>query len=245
MTARRRRAELVVSVRDGACGVGVLHRVKRLSQLTVVLVLSVAALVLPASAPAATTVTIGNGPELPDGSYINAQNVANNLVFTSVAIQADTSITIDNINLSTSIYGIPAFDLSLIAPTITIGADVNFGAYGNIFLTANTLNLNGKITSEGNVIFPSSDGNVINPARVFGLATNANVLSNAASIQQAIGISSRTAPVTVQVSAGQYDEHLTIAKRLTLKGNDGTPAAGADPTRRSSSGRRQAVKSSP
>ena len=172
----------------------------------------------------AATVTLGNGPQASDGSYINCQNVANNLVFTSIVIQADSSITIaDNCDLSTSIYGIPAFDLSLIAPTINLDKNLNRNSYGRLFLTANTLNLSDRITA---------GGTLVDPARVFGgeLLTQVNVLGNAASIQQAISISSPTSPVTVQVGAGQYNENLTIAKALTLSGNDGTAPAGADPT---------------
>ena len=56
------------------------------------------------------------------------------------------------------------------------------------------------------------------------------MLSNAASIQQAIDGSNTTAPVTIQVGAGQYAENLTISHALTLSGNDGTMAAGADPS---------------
>ena len=201
----------------------VLRRVRRHRSLTLALVLTaVAALSLPAGASAANTVIIGNGSELADGSYLNAQNIANNLVFTSVAIQANTSISInEDISLSTSIYGIPAFDLSLIAPTININADIDLSQYGNVFITANTVNLNGRITS---------GGNPVNPSRVFSWATQVNVLSNAASIQTGIGISSRFSPATVQVSAGQYDESLSITKALTLRGNAGSAADGADPT---------------
>ena len=83
------------------------------------------------------------------------------------------------------------------------------------------MNLNARITSGGMTIAPS---------RVFGTATQANVLSNAASIQQAIDASSPSAPVTVVVSAGQYAENLTISEaNLTLTGNVGTQPEGADP----------------
>ena len=200
-----------------------LRRVKRHRSLTLVVVLTAAAVLsLPASAWASSTVTIGYGPELADGSYLNATNITNNLVFTSVTVFAYTSITIDeDIDLSTSIYGIPAFDLTLNAPTININGDVNLSSFGNVFITATTVNLNGRITS---------GGNPVNPARVFNTATQVNVLSNAASIQTGIDVSSRYSPATVQVSAGQYDESLSITKALTLRGNAGSAADGADPT---------------
>src|SRR5437867_5217388 len=174
-------------------------------------------------AKAVSVVSIGNGPELMDGSYRNAQNIADQLTLTSIVILAANSINIvDDIDLSTSIFGVPAFDFSLIAPTINLNHNMNMSSFGNLFLSVNTMNLNGQITSAGMIM---------NPARIFGTATQANVLSNAGSIQQAIDLSSKTAiGVTVHVSAGQYHENLAISKSMTLKGNDGTAEAGADPS---------------
>lgn len=43
-------------------------------------------------------------------------------------------------------------------------------------------------------------------------------------------LSSLTAPVTIQVSPGQYNETLTIYKTLTLRRNVGTEGDGADAT---------------
>jgi hypothetical protein len=102
-----------------------------------------------------------------------------------------------------------------------INGSVNLAGTGNLIVSCNTLNINAQITSAGTTIAPS---------RVTGTATQANVLSNAASIQQAIDISSTTAPVTVQVSSGQYAENLTIFNaNLTLTSNVGTQSEGADP----------------
>jgi hypothetical protein len=203
----------------------VLRRVRRQWPFSFVAVLVVAtAMALPSNVGAVNTVTIGYSPDVVDGSYLNAQNITNNLVFTHVAIQADTSVTIaEDVDLSSSIYGTPAFDVSIIAPTINIGANVNFSAYGNFLLTANTVNLSGKLTS---------GGSLLNPARLLSTAPQVNVLNNAASIQQATDIGKYPAhATTVQVSPGQYNENLTIAKAwLTLTGNDGTAAPGADPT---------------
>src|SRR5262249_55088792 len=56
-----------------------------------------------------------------------------------------------------------------------------------------------------------------------------NVLSDTASIEQAIDFSSKTSPVDVHVSPGQYAGNLTINHPLTLSGDDGTAAAGAGP----------------
>src|SRR2546428_2157190 len=70
---------------------------------------------------APTAVSIGNGPSRVGGTYLNAQNIADNLVFTSIVVQAGISIDIvDDIDLSSSTYGIPAFNFALIAPTINL-----------------------------------------------------------------------------------------------------------------------------
>ena len=169
------------------------------------------------------SVSIGNGTEQVNGTYLNAKNVTDSLVFTSINIQASASITIvDPIDLSTSVYGIPVFTLFLTAPVCNIDNGVNMAAIGGsrLSLSCTTLNLNAQITS---------GGTTIDPSRVISTATQVNVLSNAASIQQAMDDSSTTAPVVVQVARAQYAENLTINKSLTLTGNDGTSATGADP----------------
>lgn len=166
-----------------------------------------------------TSVTIGNGIQQINGSYLNAQHLADNLVVTSITIQASSDITIaDNIDMSTSALGTPQFNLTLIAPTCNVDNNFNFDLSGHLNLTCNTLNLNGKITS---------GGSSIDPSRVTGTATQVNVLSNSASIQQGIDLSSTTSPVTVQVGADQYTENLTINKQLTVVGHEGNPVGAA------------------
>src|ERR1700677_4052904 len=72
-------------------------------------------LVAPAPAGAVANVSIGNGAQQLNGTYLNAQKIANNLVFTSVAFQAQNEITIvEPTDLSKSPEGTPQFNLSLI-----------------------------------------------------------------------------------------------------------------------------------
>jgi hypothetical protein len=169
-----------------------------------------------------TSVVIGNGPTQLNGTYLNAQDIADNLVFTSIMVQATTSVTIaDPSDLSTSTYGTPHFNLTLVAPVINIGNNINMSAQGHLNLSTTTLNLAGEITS---------GGTTIDPTRVTSTATQVNVLTDNASIQQAFDFSSTFSPVDVQVSSGQYAGNLTINKNgLRLSGDDGTAAAGAGP----------------
>jgi hypothetical protein len=194
-----------------------------MSRIVTAVVFMASLLALGAAAPAYATsdVTIGNSATQPNGSYINAQLIANNLVFTSVAYQATSSITVTGpIDLSQSSFGTPQYNLSLIAPVCNIDGNINMAAAGDLFLTCNTINWNGQITSGGSKIAPS---------RIVSTATQVSVASNSASIQQAIDDSSTTAPVAVQVSPGQYNENLTINRQITLSGVDGSNPTGADP----------------
>ena len=174
---------------------------------------------------AVPVVFIGNGPNVPDGSYLNAGNLAITLAFTSVEIEADTEIVIvDDIDLSqSSFFGRTYYDLVLRAPTISINHNIQIGN-GAIIIDSNTLNLDGLITWH--------DGTLVNQARLITRATTqVNVLSNAASLQQAVRtVGYLTNPATVQVSAGQYHENLDITRSVLLKGNAGTAEAGADST---------------
>ena len=175
-----------------------------------------------ASGPPAV-VTIGNDPTNGslDGSYVNAQDIANNLVFTNVDIQATQEIDFaDPIDLSTSVYGTPGFDLSLEAPVCNVAGSVNFSHYGTLLLNCGTLNLNAKFTSDGGLL----------TQRFFSSAAHVNVLGTGASLQQAVDYSRASPPADVAVSPGNYSEHVTIAKPVRLHGDDGTAAAGAGPS---------------
>src|SRR5256885_11475042 len=139
-------------------------------------------LTIASPAYAISSVSIGNGPAQSNGSYLNAQNIADNLVFTSIVVQAQTSIDIvDPIDLSTSTFGTPHFNLSISAPICNINNSMNLSALGHLNLNCGTLNLNAKITS---------GGTTINPSRISGFATQVNILSNNADIQQGIDDSS-------------------------------------------------------
>ena len=197
----------------------ILKNVYRLRSLRIAVGITMLIIITIGVAAAPASITIGNGPWQPDGSYLNAQSLATSLVYSSIIIQANSIITIeDNVNLASSPYGTPFYDLTLSAPTIYIKKNMIMSPYGSIFMTATTLNLSDRITS---------GGTAINPTRIIGTATQVNVLNNGASIQQGMDFSSRTAPVTVRVGAGQYNENLMIKKALTLGGDVGTGADGA------------------
>lgn len=154
-------------------------------------------------APAPEFVSIGNGAQLANGTYLNAQRIANDLVVTSVHAEATGAITIvDPSDLSTSPLGTPQYNLSLVTPTLNVSNNLNMAAESNLYLTVITLNMNAEFTS---------GGTLIDPSRVIGTATQVNVLSNTASLQQAIDIASPTDQVTVQVSPGEYPGDLTIS----------------------------------
>src|SRR5262245_12045707 len=85
----------------------------------------------------AATIQIGNGTQTMDGSYLNAQLLANDLAFTNISVQAVSSIEIvDDIDLSTASFGTPNHTLTLTAPTITIGHGVTMSAFGQLHLNA-------------------------------------------------------------------------------------------------------------
>jgi PEP-CTERM motif len=168
--------------------------------------------VLPLAALAPSSVDIGNGTQQSNGTYLNAQQLANNLVLTSITVQAYGLITIvQPSDLSTSTSGTPKYNLSLVTPQLDVNYNLNMASSGDLYLTDTTINMNAMITS---------GGDLIDPSRVIGTATLLNVLSPAASIQQAIDISSPSSPVVLQVSPGQYNENLSLDKSFTMAGGD-------------------------
>ncbi|MGD1018918.1 MAG: hypothetical protein ABSA12_06320 [Verrucomicrobiia bacterium] len=165
-------------------------------------------------------VTIGNGPTSPDGSYRNADDIAQTLSFTNVGITSTNggtySINIgDNINLANSLELGPAyFDLLLTARTINLTNNILFGS-GALILDAQTVNLNATVTTTNGALLSA-------PYGIFGTATQVNVLSDTDSLQQAIDLASPTNLVTIQVSPGQYPGDLTISNtQVTLVSTNG------------------------
>ena len=166
-----------------------------------------------------TTATISNSPS--SASNLNAQDIADNLVFTSITVQATASITVtEPVDMSSSTFGTPHFNLTLEAPTCNIDANVIMSTQGHLFLTCTTINLNGTVIA---------GGSLINPTRVTSTAPLVNVLSPSASIQQAINFSTLSSTPVIQVGPGNYTENLVINQPITLTGNDGTNPIGADP----------------
>jgi len=163
------------------------------------------------NAPAAlVSVSIGNGTASPDGTYLNAGNVASTLAFTNVTVTATNNIdVVDSIDLSTSQFGPTFGDLILNAPTVNLNNNMVIGSGHVQFTGATTLNLTGEILNGGN---PIGSSKVLNNSTL----TQLNVLANTASIQQAVDISSATSPVTVNVATGQINQNVTIGKSLTL-----------------------------
>jgi hypothetical protein len=83
----------------------------------------VVVLVIPATAVAPVSALIGNGVQLSDGTYLNAQNIANNPVYTPVTIQADNTVHIvDDVDSSLSLLGTPGYDLSPAVEMTSIAA---------------------------------------------------------------------------------------------------------------------------
>lgn len=170
----------------------------------------------PQIAAAIPTVSIGNGPNVENGSlisYWNAQYLTDNLVYTNIPITASNNIDIvDNVDLSTSDFGTPAYDLILTAPVLNLNNNMNRSPFGGLFLNVNTINMAADITS---------GGGLIDPSRVFDTATQINVLNNAANLQQAIDLASRTAPSTINAQFGNAtslafnaDNHMILSGGL-------------------------------
>jgi len=157
------------------------------------------------------TVTIGNGPQT--ANNWNAQYLTDNLVYTNITIQASNSIDIvDNVDLSTSSFGTPAYDVTLSAPVLNLNNNMNMSMFGGLTLNVNTINMAADITS---------GGGLIDPARLFDTATQINVLNNAANLQQAIDLASPTAPSTINAQFGNAtslafnaDKHMILSGGL-------------------------------
>ncbi len=183
-------------------------RSTRVARRSASLLLLVTTLLSSSLAWAPAGVLIGNEPSIPGGTYINAQEIADNLVFTSVFIEASFYIRItDPSDLSASSYGMPIYDFWLTAPTLEINQPLTLAASGNLYLDTDTIEWSAPILTGGIGISPS---------KVLSSATHMNVHGPAASIKQACTLGSMFAPVTVSVDPGAYAEPVATDIVLSL-----------------------------
>ena len=119
-------------------------------------------------------VTVGNGTASPDGSYLNAVNIASLLAFTNDAIAATNQIIYaDSVNLANTVqFGPTFFDLNNTAPTLTIDNNVKWNVAPNTgTFKANSaqVNLLGSFYDTSNAL--------VGPTHLSGNATSVSVLS--------------------------------------------------------------------
>lgn len=196
---------------------------------TLVGMLAVGMMSLPGTASAALTLSIGNGPDTMDGTYLNADGLAHALTFSNITLFADNYVSIvDPIDLSIStFYGPTTFNLALGSALVNINNPIVFGS-GNFSVEAAqfpwvvpTLNLGATITD--------TSATLLGGTRLSGTATQVNVTSANASIQQGIYLSSAAAPATIAVAFGTYNQNVDLNRpqphqlafdnNVTLNGN--------------------------
>lgn len=161
-------------------------------------------------APAAPLVVqVGNGPDVNDGTYINAGSIATTLGLTSVTIAADNLVQVNEaINMSTGLFGPTLFDLFLQAPQVTILGDVTMGA-GN-------LNLNGtSVTLSG--ILRGSDATPLDSTRLGTTATSITVGAGGSAVQASdLALTNSGNPVQVSVEGGSEAGLVNVWGNMSL-----------------------------
>jgi len=176
---------------------------------------AVLSMCLPFAAQAVPIVAIGNGPDINDGTYINAGSLANTMAFTSVTILADQTISVvEPIDLSTSVFGPTLFDLFMQAPTVNVEGDVVMGA-GNVYFNSAVINLDGTL---------SADGNDLDHTRLSSMATTINVGGTASALQAlSLGYANSSQAVAVNIFGGQFaGEYAYVYNNVHLSMSGGT-----------------------
>lgn len=152
-------------------------------------VAALALLAAPRVAGAHPVVTIGNGPAAPDGSYINATNLRQNLLFTNVTVTAENEVRYpDVVNIGTTTFGTNSRNITHTAPTLSVLADVQIGN-GNFDANNSHVNLSAAIRDQAGALIASA-------ARLPGVAATVSVGNNAANLQQAIWFTQSSAGVS-------------------------------------------------
>ncbi|MBZ0067517.1 MAG: hypothetical protein K8F26_01785, partial [Thiobacillus sp.] len=144
---------------------------------TLVGLLAIGMMSLPDTVLAVYNLSIGNGPDLINNTYLNANSLADSLVFSDISLQADNSISIvDPIDLSsTLVLGPTLYGLTLQSALVNIDNLIVMGP-GNFSIKAPIVNLVATITDTSAV--------PLGGTRISGTATQVNVTSTNASIQQ-------------------------------------------------------------
>jgi hypothetical protein len=155
--------------------------------------------VIPPAAFAVSVVSVGNSPSSVDGSYLNAGDIADTLALTNVHVIADSEIKyLEDVNFGTSPdFGPTFFDLTNTAPTTSILGNVTWANYaGAVFIVdSSQVNLAGSFHNVSNAL--------IGATQLQGNATNVNVLSNDANLQQAIDLTQTSSgPSTITAAFG-------------------------------------------
>lgn len=171
----------------------------------------IAGMALLPCAHAVTNLSIGLGPDTPDGSYLNAVGLSDTLAFTTLIIQADNSITfVDPVSFANSLFfGPTTYGVTLQSATINVSNPVIMSP-GNFILQAPSVNLNAGITNAG--------GTLIASPQLSGTATQVAVLSPNASIQQGIAIANTASLANVAVSSGAYAQNIALNKSTVTLG---------------------------
>lgn len=196
-----RRSSLEVGAR------GLAPVVRRLGLLICLLVASSPAAALP------LVVTIGNGPSNNQtGDYVNAGELAQTLVFTSVTIAADEIVRVEaDVDLSESIlFGQTLFDLFLQAPErIELLGDLEMGA-GSVALNAPELRLEG--------ILRDASGSELDQSRLASPAS-AFVVGVGGSVQQAslMALENPSQPTSILVDGASDSNLIQVWSNVALE----------------------------
>lgn len=164
------------------------------------------------TAEAIPVVHVWNSPPTPDGAYVNAPNLAQNMFFTSVTLTADSEVRyLEAVNLGSTPFGTNSNHITHTAPTLTILADIRIGN-GNFSANVSHVNLSGSIRNQAGASIASA-------ARLPGITSTVSIASNAANLQQAVwftqssaGVSTVTAPFGTSTSLTfDSDTHMILS----------------------------------
>ncbi|HSJ48450.1 MAG TPA: VPLPA-CTERM sorting domain-containing protein [Gammaproteobacteria bacterium] len=179
---------------------------------------------VPAPAGAASVLNVWNGPNqtVDDTNFLSVDSVAIQLSFASLNLLADNEVRyLENVDLSESVYGPTTGNLTNITPMTGIYGDIIMGS-GAFAVRSPLLELSGSVYSH--------DGTLLDAARlmwcpqplscVTSNVVDVNVLSNAASLQQAIDFTQDSAGLSTVNAVFGFADSLAFEydTRMILSG---------------------------